>query len=235
MIELKEINLKFSQKELFKNFSLKIEDNKITALIAPSGSGKTTLLNIISKLQKIDSGQVILKGEFAYLFQEPRLLPWLTIKKNIQIILENIYSKEDVNLLTEKYLKKIGLIERKNDYPGKLSGGEKQRVAMARAFAYPAEILLLDEAFQSQDLKLRIKLMELFEELLLENSRTVIMVTHDIREAFALADNILVLSGSPLKIVDTIINNSKQKNKSIIDRYLEPIEDVYNLEKKLLI
>lgn len=168
----------------------------------------------------------------SYLFQEPRLIPWLTIEKNISIVLENIYSKTRTQEIAKKYLHKINLINRSKDLPSVLSGGEKQRVAIARAFAFPSKVLLLDEAFQSQDLGLRIKLMETFYELFLEQKRTTIMVTHDVREAFALADKILVLQGEPLKIVKEIEN--KKENISVGQRYLNPTEDAKILEKNLL-
>jgi NitT/TauT family transport system ATP-binding protein len=101
-------------------------------------------------------------------------------------------------------LAKTGLGDRLNAYPDELSGGERRRAALARAFAYPAPVLLMDEAFQSQDLPLKLALMHLTQTLLRDNPRTVILVTHDVREALCLADRILVLTGRPLIIARDI-------------------------------
>ena len=223
MIKIENLTIHYGGKKLFENFSLLFEKDKITCLIAPSGTGKTTLLNHIAKMQN--------KKSISYLFQEPRLLPWFSIQKNIEIILENHFSKKEVTNIAKTFLEKVGLLNRADDIPINLSGGEKQRVAMARAFALSSDLLLLDEAFQSQDLKLKIKLMELFEQLMSEKKRTVIMVTHDVREAFAIADKIIVLEGSPLQITQIIENKILH---TVAQRYLSPNEKVRALEMKLI-
>ena len=191
-VSVKNLNITFDQKIIYKDFSLDFESNKITALLAPSGAGKTTLLKAISKQEKNSS----------FLFQNPRLLPWKTVFENLTLPLENTnLSKEEIIQRGNYFLSKVGLLDRKSDFPKNLSGGEKQRVAMARSFAYPSSLLLMDEAFQSQDLGLKLKLMEDFLQLSKSENKTVILVTHDIREAICLADRLLVLKGSPHQIV----------------------------------
>ena len=222
-VSVKNLNITFDQKIIYKDFSLDFESNKITALLAPSGAGKTTLLKAISKQEQNSS----------FLFQNPRLLPWKTILENITLPLENTnLPKKEILKRGEFFLSQVGLIDRKNDYPKNLSGGEKQRVAMARAFAYPSSLLLMDEAFQSQDLGLKLKLMEEFLTLTKTENKTVILVTHDIREAICLANRLLVLKGSPNQIVMDIENPLSSENHSIKEKYIS--KKSLEIEEKIL-
>lgn len=222
-ISIENLNINFDSKILYEDFSLKIENAKITALLAPSGAGKTTLLKYLSQKEK----------NSAFLFQNPRLLPWKTILENITLPLENTnLPKKEILKRGEFFLSQVGLIDRKNDYPKNLSGGEKQRVSMARAFAYPSSLLLMDEAFQSQDLGLKLKLMEEFLSLAKTEKKTVILVTHDIREAICLADRLLVLKGSPNQIVMDMENPLSSENHSIKEKYIS--KKSLEIEEKIL-
>jgi NitT/TauT family transport system ATP-binding protein len=140
----------------------------------------------------------------AYLFQEPLLLPWRSLLQNVAFPLqarENPATAENTALF---YLNRVGLGDKVQRLPAQLSIGEMQRAALARAAAYPAPVLLMDEAFQSQDLPLKMTLMALTRELLAE--RTTLLVTHDVREALCLADRVLVLSGEPLSVaLDSLV------------------------------
>ncbi len=189
-VVLKNLTIQKGNKILFSNFNCTFESGKITALLAPSGSGKTTLLNYIASTQK----------NVSFLFQEPCLLPSLTVFENIFLPLSNVYEQKTALEQTEKYLRLTSLYSRKDDKVQFLSGGEKQRVAMARSFAFPSQILLLDEAFQSLDAKIKSELEQTLKQLLAQTPRTVIFVTHEKTEALNLADTILELSGEPLKI-----------------------------------
>jgi ABC-type nitrate/sulfonate/bicarbonate transport system ATPase subunit len=222
-ISIRNLNINFDSKILYKDFSIDFQENKITALLAPSGAGKTTLLKAISKQEQNSS----------FLFQNPRLLPWKTILENITLPLENTnLPKKEILKRGEFFLSQVGLIDRKNDYPKNLSGGEKQRVAMARAFAYPSSLLLMDEAFQSQDLGLKLKLMEEFLTLTKTENKTVILVTHDIREAICLANRLLVLKGSPNQIAMDMENPLSSENHSIKEKYIS--KKSQEIEEKIL-
>lgn len=220
---IKNLNISFDTKVIYEDFSLEIESEKITVLLAPSGEGKTTLLKAIAKQEK----------QAGFLFQTPRLLPWKTILENVTIPLENSkLSKNEIQQRGEYFLNQVGLLDRKKDYPKNLSGGEKQRVAMARSFAYPSSLLLMDEAFQSQDLGLKLKLMEDFLQLAKNENKTVILVTHDIREAICLGDRILVLKGSPNQIKMDIQNPLEKEQLSVKEKYTSQLS--LELEEKIL-
>lgn len=222
-ISIKNLNINFEQKSIYKDFSIDFQENKITAILAPSGAGKTTLLKAISKQEKKSS----------FLFQNPRLLPWKTVFENLTLPLENTnLSKEEIKQRGEYFLAQVGLLDRKKDFPKTLSGGEKQRVAMARSFAYPSSLLLMDEAFQSQDLGLKLKLMEDFLQLTKSENKTVILVTHDIREAICLADRIIVLKGSPNQIKMDIQNHLEKENLSIKEKYTSKLS--LEIEEQIL-
>lgn len=220
---IKNLNISFDTKVIYEDFSLEIESEKITVLLAPSGEGKTTLLKAIAKQEK----------QAGFLFQTPRLLPWKTILENVTIPLENSkLSKNEILQRGEYFLNQVGLLDRKKDFPINLSGGEKQRVAMARSFAYPSSLLLMDEAFQSQDLGLKLKLMEDFLQLAKNENKTVILVTHDIREAICLGDRILVLKGSPNQIKMDIQNPLEKEQLSVKEKYTSQLS--LELEEKIL-
>jgi ABC-type nitrate/sulfonate/bicarbonate transport system ATPase subunit/ABC-type nitrate/sulfonate/bicarbonate transport system permease component len=224
---LENIRVIRGSKELYHDFSVKLERCMVTALIAASGRGKTTLLDCIAGIIKPDSGRIYFRNgegspgssetpeafQVSYLFQEPELLPWRSIGQNIFLpiqkfsTLETNKSKTDKSASLQKaynFLSKTGLAARYAAYPSELSGGERQRAAIARAFCYPASVVLMDEAFQSQDLPLKLSLMRLTKSLMQEEMRTTILVTHDVREALCLADRILVLTGEPLLIARDI-------------------------------
>ncbi len=234
-IEVKNISLTRGTKHIFENFSLTFEEKKITALIAPSGAGKTTLLDILSNRLHVENGSVK-SGDnlISYIFQEDRLLSWHTVEKNIMLPLENgnLTDKEKIERV-KKYIELCGMQDKTQSKPTKLSGGERQRVSIARAFAYPSNLLLMDEAFQSLDLHIKFQLLELFENLTIAEKRTSILVTHDIREALCLADRIMVLKGSPLNI-ELDVHLQHDKNTSISTRYIHLSKEKIELQEKIL-
>ena len=189
-VKIQNLTIKKGNKLLFENFNYEFQKNKITAILAPSGSGKTTLLTQIA----------LTNPEVSFLFQEPRLLPSLTVFQNVFLPLFNIYEAKKAEEIAEKYLKATGLFERKDEKTQNLSGGEKQRIAMARSFAFPSKILLLDEAFQSLDEKIKKSLGQTLKKLLSESPKTVIFVTHEKSEAKEIADITVEMEGEPLKI-----------------------------------
>jgi NitT/TauT family transport system ATP-binding protein len=211
-IEVKDISKKYGNLQVLRNFNIKLEEKRISAILGPSGCGKTTLLNIISGLEKYDSGSIIgiENKKFSYIFQEDRLLPWSSVEENIHFVLKKDYKDQEIINITDKYLKIVGLEEYRHYYPNQLSGGMKQRVAIARAFAYPSDILLMDEPFKGLDMELKKNLIEAFISLWKKDKRTVIFVTHDMDEAMRLADYIFILGGKPLAIKEKVVTNAKK-------------------------
>ena len=179
------LNKCFANKIIFNNASFEFEDGKITYLMGESGIGKTTLLRIIAGLDRNFSAEFSRPDKIAYVFQEPRLFPSLTVKDNIKIVNEN--SKYDIDWL-------INLVELngcENLYPNELSGGMNARVSIARAIYYDADVVLMDEPFSSlnQEMKDRIA-SKTFSVL---SGKTVIVVSHDIAEANLYSNKIIIL------------------------------------------
>ncbi len=185
VLSLKNIYKKFGKKQVLSDFSYDFPKTGIISIMGASGCGKTTLLRIISRLEKPSKG-LVEKDEnitVSYVFQEPRLFPQFTAIENVECS-----GKKE---LAEKYLAKVMLSEYKDYLPSELSGGMQQRVALARALSAEADILLMDEAFRSQDEKTAEKLYELIKEY--SKKHLVICVTHDSNEARKLSDDILFL------------------------------------------
>ncbi len=171
---------------VYDNFNLEIEEGKVTCILGESGSGKTTLLNCIARLTDF-SGEIP-ELKCSYVFQSPRLVPNLTVYKNLSLVLND---SEKINAI----LQKVRLSEKANEYPRNLSGGQAQRAGLARAFLAVSDIILLDEPFASLDLKLKTEMERLFFEICKADNRTALFVTHDIDEAINVADRIIVLKG----------------------------------------
>lgn len=170
----------FHKQPVFEDFSAEFEDGKTTLISGPSGCGKTTLLRIISGLDKKYTGSV--KGvpeKISYLFQEDRLMPWFTLKQNVEFVLKDIYEPAKVSETALRIIKDVQLTGHEDKYPSKLSGGMKRRTALARAFCYPCDLLLLDEPFKGMDTKLKLDMINLFKDLFVKQNKTVILVSHD--------------------------------------------------------
>ena len=198
------------QNLIFKNIVLKIKKGEFISIFGPSGCGKTTLLNMISGLDKNFEGSIDAEKNVSYMFQSPRLFPWLTAIDNIKFpIRKNSNSDKIANGL----IMKVGLEKFKNQYPDKLSGGMQRRIALARAFASNPSVLLLDEPFISLDKKIANLLRKLLINLWKKNKPTVIFVSHDLDEAIELADRIFFLSSLPSKILlEYKINLTRPRN-----------------------
>lgn len=188
LAEFIEISKKFGDKAIIDNFSLSIPLGAKIALMGESGSGKTTLLRIAAGLLPADSGKFIHEGKIAFMFQEPRLLPWKSALENIRAILP----KEDYSL-AEKYLSLVGLSDAADKMPRELSGGMAQRVAYARFLAFAeaedADLLLLDEPFSALDGETEEKMLTLLKDFSI--GKTLMIVTHDEIHADALGAKII--------------------------------------------
>lgn len=206
MYKVERIAKNYGELQVFQGLSLEFPEGKITAILGPSGCGKTTILKIMAGLIEADRGAVISTAEVGFLFQEPRLLPWLTIYGNLALVLKDKLPSSKVAPHINHYLQAVGLEEYRDFYPRQLSGGMKQRAAMARAFSYPSELLLMDEPFKSLDLKIRHQLVSDFLKLWRQKPKTVVVVTHDVKEAVWLGDRIAILSEKPARVVKNFQN-----------------------------
>lgn len=181
-----DVSKSYAQTQVFKDFSLEIEEGEILCVLGESGGGKTTLLNILAGLTSYEGRLDGVPKKVGYIFQEPRLLPNLSVEENLRYV-GGRYE------LTEEILQKTELASLRKKRPKELSGGEKQRVAIARAFLSEAELFLLDEPFSSLDTALKIRLSQVFADLWEKNKRTAVFVTHDVEEACMLAHRAVVL------------------------------------------
>lgn len=184
MIEIGGLHKNYANVKVYDDFSLSLEEGKITCILGESGSGKTTLLNCIAGVT--DYVGTITPIACSYIFQTPRLVPNLTVYGNLKLV-----CNDDERIAG--MLERISLTEKSAAYPKKLSGGQAQRVAIARAFLYGGRMILMDEPFSSLDLRLKREMIELFFEIWKRDRRTALVVTHDIDEALSLAHRILVL------------------------------------------
>lgn len=193
MISLKNITKKYGDKTVFENFNLDIEENKITVILGESGSGKTTLLNMLAHLTGFD-GEITGVDNVSMVFQRDRLVPHLTVKENVLLVNENA----DVSALLDS----VGLPNAGNLYPSELSAGMARRVAIIRAFSSPAVVLLMDEPLVNLDLSLKFSLLEKIKALQSATGKTVIMVSHDVKEAAFFKSRIIVLKSGGRIILD---------------------------------
>ena len=198
---------------VFSRLDLAVERGAFVVIVGESGSGKTTLLRIIAGLETADRGSVLVGGshlesvgtERGMVFQEPRLLPWLTVRRNIAIGLElRKLPKPEIDRTVDGFLHLVGLTSFASAYPAQLSGGMAQRVGIARALATSPEILLLDEPLGALDALTKIRMQCELERIWQEQGVTMIMVTHDIEEAVYLGDRIVVMAKESSGIRETI-------------------------------
>ncbi len=204
ILKLDKLHFAYGDKRLFDDFSLKLDSKATTAFLGPSGCGKTSLLRLIAGLIRPESGAISLDDgpvSVSMVFQEPRLFPWSSVLENIVIPAAPTLGKDKAKANAIKLLKEVGMTEYASSYPDELSGGQRQRTALARAFSYPAPIVLMDEPFQSLDLPLRVQLMDLTVQLSRIEDRGALIVTHDPREAIYIADRIIVFTAAPVRIV----------------------------------
>lgn len=194
--------------EVLDNVSLSIEEGEFVAIVGFSGSGKTTLISTIAGLTAPDSGEILLKGqpvtgaghERGVVFQSYSLLPWLTVRGNVALAVDAVFPrkpKPERAGLVDKYVKMVGLSHAADRRPAELSGGMRQRVAVARALAMNPEILLLDEPLSALDALTRAKLQDEIESIWEAQRKTVVLVTNDVDEALLLADRIIPLTVGP--------------------------------------
>lgn len=187
MIDITNLSLSYEGQRVIKNFSLRIENGEKIALMGPSGCGKTSLLSAIAGLLKPEEGSIKTDGRISFVFQEPRLLPWLSALENINAVLSDSPSSLPE---AHKWLEAVGLDSDGAKLPGELSGGMQQRINIARALAYGGDILLLDEPLKGMDADTKATVWE--KILSAAQGKSCVLVTHDEAEARAFADKVYV-------------------------------------------
>ena len=189
--------------DALNNINLKVNEKDFIALVGPSGCGKSTLLSIIGNLETPTKGQIIKKDglKIGYMLQDDCLFPYLTIYENciLGLKINKILTKENIDNVNE-LLEKYGLKDFKNNYPKDLSGGMRQRASLIRTLALKPDLLLLDEPFSKLDYQMRINVSNDVLNIIKEENKTLIIVTHDISEAISLCNKVVVLSKRPSKV-----------------------------------
>jgi len=200
-IQLNQVSKAFAGETVLQDVSLTIDSSEIVCILGPSGCGKTTLLRLIAGLLKPDAGEVVRNGRIGYVFQEPRLLPWRTVRDNVAFGLKaRGMEREKRDAIAEAYLSRLGLSRVASSFPHQLSGGMRQRVSLGRALAIDPDLLLLDEPFKSLDVLLRIDLLSLLVDEWELKPRPVLFVTHEVGEAALVAHRAIVMADSPGRI-----------------------------------
>ncbi|SON55907.1 Bicarbonate transport ATP-binding protein CmpD [Hartmannibacter diazotrophicus] len=212
VLELKNVSKGYGEAgrrtEVLKNIDLAVEDGEFVAIVGFSGSGKTTLISMIAGLAEPDVGEIRFKGEpvagpgpeRGVVFQSYSLMPWLTVAGNVALAVDSVFAKETRQqraARVKRYVDMVGLSHAADRRPAELSGGMRQRVAVARALAMSPEILLLDEPLSALDALTRAKLQDEIERIWEDDKKTVILITNDVDEAILLADRIIPLNPGP--------------------------------------
>lgn len=226
--------------DAISDVSFDIYPGEFVSLVGPSGCGKSTVLSIISGLLPPSGGTVTVEGKkvtgisskIGYMLQKDNLLEWRTIYKNILLGLEiRKEISEETLAYAEELLKTYGLYEFKDKYPAQLSGGMRQRAALIRTLVTKPEILLLDEAFSALDYQMRLAVGDDVYQIIKNENKTTLMVTHDIPEAISMSDRVIVLSGRPaeVKAVHDISFKALEKRTPLVCRGQEEFMHYFNL------
>ena len=191
---------------IIANLQLQVYTNQFVCLVGPSGCGKTTLLNIIAGLDRQYSGNICINGathapHIGYVFQNPRLLPWYNVRRNIELVFSSSPPADYIDAL----LQAMQLQDEQHRFPQQLSLGMQRRVSIIRAFAINPDILLMDEPFVSLDAPTARQIRHLLYDLWQQRPHTILFVSHDLREAIALADRLIFLSARPMQLAADII------------------------------
>jgi ABC-type nitrate/sulfonate/bicarbonate transport system ATPase subunit len=229
--------LKLEVREIGKDFVIPVIDSvsfgvdagEFVCLLGPNGCGKTTLLRIVGGLEPASRGSVLLDGlpvladrrhqrHVGVVFQEDRLLPWLSLRDNVTLVLRPLgLDTAGREARAARYLRLAGLQGFEDYYPGRVSGGMRQRAAIARALAIEPDVLLMDEPFGALDAQNRRIMQQEVRRIWAETRRTILFVTHSIEEAVAIGTTLIMLSARPSRIRERIRNDGSQERGKLID------------------
>ena len=207
LLELSNVQKAYGHHEVLDSLNFKVQRGEFIAIVGKSGCGKSTLLRLIAGLEKTTDGHVQMNGksvskqmdQIKIMFQDGRLLPWKNVLANV-----NLGLKKSEWHKGEELLNQVGLAERADAFPNVLSGGQRQRVALARALVHEPELLLLDEPLGALDALTRIEMHQLVETLWQEKKFTAILVTHDVEEAVALSNRVIIIEDGRIGLVQSI-------------------------------
>lgn len=227
-IIFKNFSFSYPDKEIYKNFNAVFFGGKINVVLGASGVGKTTLLNALTGLSGFDGEIENMPKNVSYIFQNDRLVKTISVEENLDFVLKNAIpdktARKNAIYDMAKLLEISDVLKR---LPTEISGGQAQRVQMARAFLYPSEVMLLDEPFKGLDVSLKTRLIKKFLELWGRDGRTVVLVTHDVYDALLMGDKVFVLSGSPADIVYetelTVEKSERNLTDAVVTKYRDEI------------
>jgi len=219
---------------VFEGINFEIERGEFVCIIGHSGCGKTTILNVLAGLEDATSGYAYMLGreikgpslDRGVVFQGHALMPWMTTLQNVAFAVKSKYPDWPKSKITEhskKYLEMVGLVNAENKKPSELSGGMKQRVGIARAFAIEPKMLLLDEPFGALDALTRGVIQDELLKICSETKQTVFMITHDVDEAILLSDKIMLMSNGPNARIAEIVINTLPKDRKRASLHHDPM------------
>ncbi len=226
MIKLQNIDLVISNKKILTNINIFVKDHEFICIVGQSGSGKTSILKVISGLEKPTRGTMEVGSAVSMVFQDAALMPWLKVIENIEFPFKIAGLKPDHKMIQEA-INEMGLRGMEQKYPRDLSGGQDQRVGIARALAVNRDILLLDEPFSALDVKTEIELSEDLMRLWNKHKLTVVMVSHSVESAVAMADRILVVEqGSIRKEIPVQMDRPRRLDDKNYQKLVEHIKEI---------
>lgn len=227
-LELKGISKSYGNSKILSEINISLAKGEFATIIGANGSGKSTLLKIAAKILEPSSGEIQSTKKISYVPQQDGLLPWKTVEQNLMLPMQ-ISSKNIASAKVQKILKDFELNKFSKNYPAELSGGMKQKLAIVRSMITSPELLLLDEPFSSLDAITRLTMQNWMQDIWLQKKPTVLLVTHDIREAILLSDRIFVFSERPgtVKKVFDLKNKHPRTHQDLNSK------DYIKLEKQL--
>lgn len=221
-IIIKNFSCSYEQKTIFQNFDVTFEQGKINVVLGGSGVGKTTLLNAMASLKSYEGSIEGCEGGVSYIFQKDRLIPSISVYKNLDLILNAVVKdKRERKETIESTAEALEISDVLKSLPSEISGGQAQRASMARAFLFPSDVLLLDEPFKALDTSLKARLINKFVALQRQSKKTVVFVTHAIDECLLCADDYFVFAANPVQVVLKGSILSEKQERKLTDKNLE--------------